>query len=125
MIIFDVLDKLENYAPVIPHMDRVIDIMDHSKPYNDDAGEYSASKDGEVKYLVSVEVSTQRGTYAQKRQGKTVLEIVLEGEEIVSLSGSPFCLSPGLFLTYDGDDDVKRGIAKNLPSPFKAVRFFL
>lgn len=125
MIIFDVLDKLENYSALIPHMDRVIDIMDHSKPYDDDPGEYDASKKGDVKYVVSVERSTERGREITSEEDKLVLEIVLEGEELVSVSGSVFSLSPGRFLVYESTQKIKRGIAVSLPCNFKAVRFFL
>ena len=40
MVIFDVLDELETYSSVIPHMDDVVYVMDHSKPYDDDPGLY-------------------------------------------------------------------------------------
>lgn len=125
MLIFDILDKLENYSKIIPHMDSVIDIMDHSKPYDDAPGEYDGDKKGDVKYVVSVERSTERGREAVKREGKLVLEIVLEGEELLSVSGSVFSLAPGRFLVYESEKETKRGIAVNLPSTFKAVRFYL
>ena len=32
MVVFDVLDNLETYSSVIPHMDDVVYVMDHSKP---------------------------------------------------------------------------------------------
>ena len=40
MVVFDVLDNLETYSSVIPHMDDVVYVMDHSKPYDDSVGEY-------------------------------------------------------------------------------------
>ena len=52
MLIFDVLDQLETYSSVIPHMDDVISVMDHSKPYDDDIGEYKCREKGETKYKV-------------------------------------------------------------------------
>lgn len=125
MLLYDVLDKLENYTSVIPHMDRVIDIMDHSKPYDDDPGEYSAGGDGSVKYYVSVHLSCPEGFPGEKREGHLILEICLEGDEIVSVDGSVFRLSPGVFLVYDGGSEIKRGIASSLPVAFKTVRFFL
>ncbi len=125
MLLFDILDKLENYTSVIPHMDRVIDIMDHSKPYDDDVGEYSAGGDGSVKYIVSAHLSSVSGFEGERREGKLILEIVLEGDEIVSVDGSVFRLSPGVFLVYDGGAKIKRGIASSLPVAFKTVRFVL
>ena len=125
MLLFDILDKLENYTSVIPHMDRVIDIMDHSKPYDDDVGEYSAGGDGSVKYIVSAHLSSVSGFEGERREGKLILEIVLEGDEIVSVDGSVFRLSPGVFLVYDGGAKIKRGIASSLPVAFKTVWFVL
>ena len=125
MLLFDILDKLENYTSVIPHMDRVIDIMDHSKPYDDDVGEYSAGGDGSVKYIVSAHLSSVSGFEGERREGKLILEIVLEGDEIVSVDSSVFRLSPGVFLVYDGGAKIKRGIASSLPVAFKTVRFVL
>ncbi len=125
MILYDILDKLENYSSVIPHMDRVIDIMDHSKPYDDDIGEYSAGGDGSVKYTVSAHLSCTEGFPGERREGRLILEICLYGDEIVSVDGSVFRLSPGVFLVYDGGAEIKRGIASSLPVAFKTVRFFL
>ncbi len=125
MLLYDVLDKLENYTSVIPHMDRVIDIMDHSKPYDDDIGEYSAGGDGSVTYYVSAHLSSPGGFPGERREGHLILEICLEGDEIVSVDGSVFRLSPGVFLVYDGGSEIKRGIASSLPVAFKTVRFFL
>ncbi len=122
MLIFDVLDKLENYASVIPNMDGVIFVMDHSKPYDDDVGEYEEKG---VKYIVSAHLSVEGGFYGENRAGNGILEICLEGEEIVSVSDSVFKLSPGRFLYYEGDEKIKRGIASSLPVAFKTVRFIL
>lgn len=123
MLIFDVLDKLENYASVIPHMDAVIDIMDHSKPYDDCPGEY---EERGIKYLVSAHLSSTCGFYGENRPGKGILEVVLEGDEIVSINDtSVFKLTQGRFLYYEGDEKIKRGIASSLPVAFKTVRFIL
>ncbi len=125
MILFDILDKLENYSQIIPHMDRVIDTMDHSKPYEDRPGRYPLSPDGEIFYLVSVHLSSEAGFPGEKWKGRLVMEICLEGDEIVSAGGSVFRLAPGRFLVYEGDETVKRGIASSLPVCFKTVRFIL
>ncbi len=125
MLIYDVLDKLENYSSVVPHMERVIDVMDHSKPYEDDCGEYSCSNDGTVKYLVTAHLSSSGGFWGENFLDRTILEIVLEGDEIVSIDGSVFRLTEGRFLVYDGKATIKRGIASSLPIAFKTVRFIL
>ena len=51
------------------------------------------------------------------------MEIVLEGDEIVSVDGSVFRLQPGRFLIYRGNADVKRAVSYALPEHTKAVRF--
>ena len=125
MVIFDVLDQLETYSSVIPHMDDVVYVMDHSKPYDDDPGLYKCREKGDTQYKVSAHLSSQGGFPGEKFPGKTVLEICLEGEEMVALEGSVFKLAPGRFLSYCGDDDVKRGVMISTPVAFRSVRFIL
>ncbi len=125
MLLFDILDKLENYTSVIPYMDRIIDVMDHSKPYDDGPGEYDLTKDGARKYYVSAHLSSTNGFEGDRWEGHLVMEICLEGDEIVSVDGSVFRLAPGRFLVYDGGAKIKRGIASSLPVAFKTVRFVL
>ena len=125
MIIFDVLDMLETYSSVVPHMDDVIAVMDHSKPYDDDPGLYKCREKGETEYKVSVHLSSERGFPGENFPSKTVLEIVLEGEEMVALEDSVFKLSPGRFLCYSGDSAIKRGVMCSTPQAFKSVRFIL
>ena len=125
MLVFDVLDQLETYAPIIPHMDDVINVMDHSKPYDDDPGEYKCREKGDTTYKVSVHLSSEKGFPGDNFPSHTVVEIVLEGEEMVSLDGSVFKLSPGRFLAYSGDSEIKRGIMWSTPIAFKSVRVIL
>ena len=125
MLIFDVLDQLETYSSVIPHMDDVISVMDHSKPYDDDIGEYKCREKGETKYKVSAHLSSEKGFPGETFPSHTVLEIVLEGEEMVSLNNSVFKLSPGRFLAYSGASEIKRGVMCSTPVAFKTVRFIL
>ena len=125
MLIFDLLDKLENYSSVIPDMDSIISVMDHSRPYDEGPGEYPLTKDGKKKYYVSAHLSSEGGFTGDNWDGHLVMEICLEGDEIVSVDGSVFRLAPGRFLVYDGGSKIKRGIASSLPVAFKTVRFVL
>ena len=125
MIVFDVLDQLETYSSIIPHMDDVIAVMDHSKPYDDDPGVYKCREKGETEYRVSVHLSSEGGFPGENYPSHTVVEIVLEGEEMVSLEDSVFKLSPGRFLSYSGDAAIKRGVMCSTPVAFKSVRFIL
>lgn len=123
MIVFDTLDKLENYASIIPHMDKIIATMDHAKPYEDDRGVYDLG-DG-VEYVVSVHLSSSEGFLGENWPGRMVMEITLEGDEIVSIDDSVFRLPEGRFLLYPGESKIKRGISSSLPVAFKSVRFIL
>ena len=124
MLVFDTLDELESYEKIIPGFLSVIDVLDHSRPYDEGPGEYSTcGKDGK-KYIIDTFVSSSAGFTAPKTEGM-VLEICLEGEEIISTDGSVFRMAPGRFLIYEGKMDVKRGVMYSTPQAFKAVRFFL
>ena len=125
MVVFDVLDNLETYSSVIPHMDDVVYVMDHSKPYDDSVGEYECRTNSEVKYKVSAHLSSETGFPGEEFPSHIVLEICLEGEEIVSVEGGVFKLSQGRFLAYSGEGPVKRGVMLSTPTAFKTVRFIL
>lgn len=123
MIIFDTLIKLENYSRIIPHMSSIINTMDHSKPYDDEVGEYII--DDDTKYIVSAHLSSPGGFFSEEQKGRLVLEICLEGDELVNVDGSVFHLSPGTFLLYQGESVVKRGLSYLDTVAFKTVRFIL
>lgn len=123
MIIFDTLDELESYKLAFDPINTVIEVMDHSTPYEETPGEYpNPGKDKGV-HIVDAHVSSSSGFSSPKMDGKKIVEICLEGEEMVNVDGSVFRLSPGRFLIYDGDANVKRAIMYSLPSAFKSVRF--
>ena len=124
-MIFDTLDYLEAYKPVVNHMQTIIDILDRSLPYEEDVGRHVSSEDKDLVYIIDSHLSSSKGFEAELNEGKDVMEIVLEGEEIVSVSGSVVRLSPGRFLIYSGDEKARRGIAESLPVAFKAVRFLI
>lgn len=124
MLIFDTLDELESYEKLIPGFVSVIDVLDHSKPYDDGPGKYSTGGKNPKRYVIDAYVSSRDGFAAPKSEG-LVLEICLEGEEIINASGSVFRMAPGRFLIYDGGLEAKRGVMYSTPQAFKAVRFFL
>ncbi|MDY5931110.1 MAG: hypothetical protein SPJ34_03665 [Candidatus Ornithospirochaeta sp.] len=123
MTVFDTLDELESYRSVFPAMDGIADVMDHSLPYDQGPGEYDAAGHDGLKYIIDTHLSSDKGFEAEKHEGKKVMEIVLEGEEMVSFSSSVFRLSPGRFLVYSGDESVRRGQCYASVSAFKSVRF--
>ena len=123
MIIFDTLDELESYQGAVPSISTVIGIMDRSLPYEQGPGLYDTPEKSDVRYIVDENLSSDKGFEAEHHIGKMVMEIVLEGDEIISVSGSVFRMVTGRFLIYSGDETVKRGLCYTLPQHFKAVRF--
>jgi len=124
MLLFDTLDELESYQKLIPGFNQIIDTLDHSRPYDEGPGDYSTKEKDGIRYTVDTYLSSLNGFASPKSEG-LVLEICLEGEELLSADGSVFKLSPGRFVIYEGSMDVKRGIMYSSPIAFKAVRFFI
>lgn len=123
MIIFDTLDELESYKNAFDFINTIIEVMDHSTPYEEGPGEYENPGEGKGVHIVEAHLTSSSGFSSPKLEGKVVCEITLEGEEIVNIDGSVFRLSPGRFLIYSGDSDIKRAIMYSLPTAFKCVRF--
>lgn len=125
MLIFDTLDELESYSSIVPSMNDVITVMDHGTPYEEGPGTYDCSSKSKNKYVVSAHLSSETGFPGEQFSGHRVLEVCLEGEEMVSIDGSVFKMSQGRFLVYEGDATIKRGIMFSTPVAFKTVRFVL
>ena len=124
MFVFDTLSQLESYEGAFPAIRTIIDVMDRSLPYEEGDGRYDTPEKSNVKYIIYSFLNSDKGFKAEKHEGKNVMEIVLEGDEIVSIDGSVFRLSSGRFLLYGGDEDARRGLAYALPEHTRAVRFF-
>ena len=122
MIVFDTLDELESYKGVLPELNTVIEVMDHSTPYDESAGEYKNPKDRGV-HVIEAFLTSDKGFFSSAESGKLYVEICLEGEEIVNIDGSVFKLSPGRFLAYRDIKEIKRGMMFSLPIATKSVRF--
>lgn len=123
MLIFDTLSELESYQGICPEIAAIITVMDRSLPYEEGPGRYEIPEHKEIKYLIDTAMTSDKGFEAPLNEGRKVMEIVLEGEELVALSGSVIKLAPGRFALYEGGIKAKRGVAPALPGFFKAVRF--
>lgn len=123
MMVFDTLAELESYEGAFPAIRTIIDVMDRSLPYEEGAGTYTPPENSSVSYIIDDFLSSSKGFVAEIHQGRTVMEIVLEGDEIIQVEGSVFRMQPGRFLIYSGSSPVKRGLSYTLPAPVKAVRF--
>ncbi len=123
MIVFDTLSQLESYEGVFPAIRSIIDVMDRSLPYDQGPGSYETHEKSDTSYIIDAFLTSDKGFPATGGGDKNVMEIVLEGDEIVSVDGSVFRLQPGRFLIYRGNADVKRAVSYALPEHTKAVRF--
>lgn len=123
MIVFDTLDKLEDYVGLRSGLGHVIDVMDRSLPYDEGPGEYMCPEDEKVTYKVDAFLSG-KGFELVPKQGMFTLEIILEGECLTSIdSDNVFSMAPGRFLLFSDEHKIKRGMTKNLPVSVKSVVF--
>ncbi len=124
MILFDVLDVLEQYVSLHPMMQNIITILDRSLPYEQADGVYKCPELEALTYKIETFV-TSSGIKMEKREGYYTLEITLRGDQLISYSEpeAVYHLSVGRFLFTD--QSYKRAIAPNLNSEIKTVQFFL
>ena len=124
MTLFDTLGQLETYIPVFPDMAHVVSVMDRSLPYDNKDGSYKCPECERVGYTVQSALTSTHGFPFTVREGEKALLIALDGQEIVSSldSKSVFVLCEGRFVLL-GPGDWKRGVATDLPSPFRDVIF--
>ncbi len=123
MIVFDTLSELESYEGVFPAIRTIIGVMDRSLPYEQGDGRYDTPEKSDVRYIIDSFLTSDNGFEAEKHSGKNVMEIVLEGDEIVSVEGSVLRMMNGRFLIYSGEAEVRRALSYALPEHTRAVRF--
>ena len=81
-MIFDTLDQLEMYIPVLPAPRVIADVMDHDDVYEKAPGNYS-TYDAKVSYTV-MEYRTLEGRQFEFHKNHTSVQIVLKGQELMS-----------------------------------------
>lgn len=82
-MIFDTLEKFEMYIPCLPQLRTVIDAMDHDDVYNLERGKYK-TPDPDIDYEIVEFVTTSADTQFQFHKKTTVVEVVLDGNELAS-----------------------------------------
>ncbi|NLZ68292.1 MAG: hypothetical protein GX903_04745 [Spirochaetales bacterium] len=124
MIVFDILDVLETYAPLHPMMQHVITVLDRSLPYTQEDGLYACPECKELTYKVESFV-TSGGIQYEGRKDCLTLEITLSNSQLISFDSpqSVYRLAVGRFIYTD--EPYKRGICINLPERIKTVQFYL
>ncbi len=123
MIVYDTLSELESYLGPFPEIGVIISVLDRSLPYQEGPGRYDTPEKSDVVYLIDEFLTSSSGFSPEIFSGKRVMEVVLDGDEIISVAGSVFRMGEGTFLIYKGDAETKRGMCWSVPSHAKAVRF--
>ena len=81
-MVFDTLDQLEMYIPLLPALRVVADVMDHDDVYEKEPGTYS-TYDPKVSYTV-MEYKTSQSSQFEFHNEHTSVQIVLKGQELMS-----------------------------------------
>lgn len=84
-MIFDTLENLEVYIPLVPQLRAVADAMDHDDIYEKECGRYT-TPDKKVMYEVIMHRSSSADSPFCFHKAHTVVEIVLSGQELMSTS---------------------------------------
>lgn len=82
-MIFDILEKLEMYVPMVPKLKVVADSMDHDEIYDKEKGKYN-TYDPDVTYEVQEITTSSASTPFVVHKHQTIVSIVLKGEELTS-----------------------------------------
>lgn len=124
MIVFDTLDNLELYLGISDKIGHVITVMDRSLPYDQGVGKYKCPENEDVSYEIETYPTTNTGRREMPNEKRFSMEIVLEGEAVTGIRGeSVFVMAPGRFLLLCDEDDVKRGMTRNIDKSVKSVIF--
>lgn len=89
-MIFDTLANLEMYASVVPQIKTVAEAMDHDNVYDLSKGHYT-TPDPNVSYDVIEYTTTDSDQRFMFHKKRTVVEIVLNGNELFSTTWRELC----------------------------------
>ena len=84
-MVFDTLDQLEMYIPVLPSIRLIADIMDHDDLYEMPCGTYR-TKDNKVSYTISEYMTSTSDRPFEYHTDCCILSVVLKGQELLSTS---------------------------------------
>lgn len=145
-MIFDILDQLEMYIPVLPALRVVADVMDHDDVYEKECGTYS-TYDEKVSYTVMECKTSVEGRQFEFHKNHTCVQIVLRGQELMSttwrelkrqcetfsenadvgfLDAEPISVlqaTQGRFAVFFPGEPFKTGVAYGEPAVVKKVIF--
>lgn len=146
-VIFDSIDNLEVYYPQVPLMRIVVEVMDRGDVYDQEPGAYQ-TRDPKVRYIISSYETTSKDVPFEIHRRSTDVQILLEGEELMSASwreagkdaidaydkaedvqhttGEPLAVwhaAVGRFALFLPGEPHKTGVAIGLPRTNKKVVF--
>ena len=145
-MVFDTLDQLEMYIPVLPSIRLIADIMDHDDLYDMAPGSYK-TKDPKVTYKILEYMTSAADRPFEYHKDHSDLMVVLSGQELMSTSwrelknqsisydqktdtgyfnAEPISVlqaSQGRFAIFFPGEPHKSGVAAGEPSPVKKVVF--
>ena len=145
-MVFDTLDQLEMYIPVLPSIRLIADIMDHDDLYSLPCGTYK-TKDEKVSYTITEYMTSAADRPFEYHTNCSILMIVLKGQELLSTSwremkkeslsfdrekglgfvqGEPISVlqaTQGRFVVFFPGEPYKSGVAMGESAPVKKVVF--
>ena len=145
-MVFDTLDQLEMYIPVLPAIRLIADIMDHDDLYDMAPGSYK-TKDPKVTYKIFEYMTSSADRPFEYHKDHSDLMVVLSGQELLSTSwrelknqsisydqktdagffnAEPISVlqaSQGRFAIFFPGEPHKSGVASGEPSLVKKVVF--
>ena len=101
-MIFDTLDQLEMYIPLLPAIRLIADIMDHDDLYDAACGSYR-TKDSKVTYRISEYTTSSADKPFEYHKDHTDVMIILSGQELMSTSWREL---KSQSITYDEKTDT-------------------
>ncbi|MFC2821559.1 MAG: YhcH/YjgK/YiaL family protein [Sphaerochaeta sp.] len=145
-MVFDTLDQLEMYIPILPALRVVADVMDHDDLYEMSCGRYR-TPDSKVTYTISEYMTSTSDKPFEYHKSHSDVMIVLSGQEMLSTSWrelksqsesydakadtgffqaepiSAFQATQGRFAVFFPGEPHKSGVAMGEHSPVKKVVF--
>ncbi len=84
-MVFDTLDQLEMYIPILPAIRVIADTMDHDELYDKAPGKYQ-TRDPKVTYTISEYLTSAADKPFEYHKSHSDVMIVLSGQELQSTS---------------------------------------
>lgn len=84
-MIFDTLENLELYVPILPQLKTIAEAMDHDNVYDLPAGHYKTPDSNVIYDIYEYDTSTSEKPF-EFHKNHTIVQIVLSGNELMSTS---------------------------------------